>query len=232
MAALVNIDPALAPSLADLDVPLGHPMRPLWRGRLHAMALYVAVPATAALFFSARNGRARFGVGVYAFGLLSMFAVSATYHRWVHTKRARDLWRRLDHATIYATIAGSMTPVVLVAIPDRWGFALLGVMWVGGIVGMLIKIFAWRHQRVVGGTLYITLGWVGAFAIPSLWMHEGVLPAALILVGGAFYTVGAIGLYRRWPTLSPAVFSYHEVWHVSTIVAAAAHLAAVWIIVG
>jgi hemolysin III len=232
VAALVNIDSALAPSLADLDVPLGHPLRPLWRGRLHALALYVAVPATAALFLIARTGRARFGVGVYAVGLLSMFAVSATYHRWVHTKRARDLWRRLDHAVIYATIAGSMTPIVLVAIPDRWGLPLLGVMWVGGIVGMLIKIFAWRHQRVVGGTLYITLGWVGAFAIPSLWMHQGVWPAVLILVGGAFYTVGAIGLYRRWPTLSPAVFSYHEVWHASTIAAAAAHLAAVWIVVG
>jgi hemolysin III len=53
----------------------------------------------------------------------------------------------------------------------------------------------------------------------------------MLLAGGVFYTVGAIGFLKRWPRLSPSVFSYHEVWHAFTIIAAAAHLTAVWTIV-
>ena len=56
------------------------------------------------------------------------------------------------------------------------------------------------------------------------------MPVLLLAVGGLLYTVGAIGFGRRWPTLGPNVFSYHEVWHAFTIAAAGAHLAAIWIV--
>lgn len=227
VGAVVNVE--LAPSH---DVPLGHPARPLWRGRLHVYALIAAVPALAALLSIASGTRARIAVAIYAAGLLSMFAASATYHRWVHTLRARDLWRRVDHALIFAAIAGGMTPVSLLTVPDRWGVPLLSLTWAGGIFGMIMKILGWRHQRIAGGILYIGLGWLGVVAIPYLWSHAGVVAALLLFAGGAFYTVGAIGLYRRWPTLRPAVFSYHEVWHAFTVAAAASQLAAIWIIVG
>lgn len=125
------------------------------------------------LAIEANGARARAGVIVYAVGLCAMLAVSTTYHRWVHTLRARAAWRRADHATIFAAIAGTFSAVAL---------AILGT----------------------------------AAAI------------ALLLAGGAAYTVGAVGFGRRWPTLRPATFSYHEVWHAFTIVAAALHLAAVW----
>lgn len=159
-----------------------------------------------------------------------MFVASATYHRWVHTLRARSLWRRVDHAMIFAAIAGSVTPICLLGVPDGLGLPLLLVMWTGCLVGIAMKIGGWKHQRIVGGVMYIAVSWVGVIAIPALWHRMGVAPAVMMIVSGFFYTAGAIGLNRKWPKLRPEVFSYHEVWHLCTVIAAAAHLAAVWII--
>ena len=211
-------------------MPLGTVARPLWRGRLHVFALFAVVPALAVLIVVARSERARVSVAVYAVGLCSMFVASATYHRWVHTLRARDLWRRIDHAMIFAAIAGSITPICLLGVSDGLGISLLIIMWVGCLFGIGMKIAGWKHQRIVGGVMYIAVSWVAVIAIPALWHNKGVVPGALMIVSGVFYTVGAIGLNRRWPKLNPAVFGYHEVWHLCTVIAAGAHLGAVWII--
>ena len=214
-----------------MDVPLGTDTRPTWRGRLHVFALLVALPMLVILAIVANGARAQIGVIVYAIGLCAMFMASATYHRWVHTMRARDLWRRADHAMIFAAIAGSFTPICLLSLPDRWGIPLLVLMWVGGVFGAAVKFVGWNHARLAGGVMYAALSTVAALAIPSLYQRYGVLPAALMLVSGFFYIVGAIGLNKRWPKLRPSVFSYHEVWHACTVVAAGAHFGTVWMIV-
>ncbi len=218
------------PNTELLDVPLGTDARPLWRGRLHVYALFVVVPMLGALLVLSRGNRARLAVGIYAIGLCSMFVASATYHRWVHTVRQRDLWRRVDHAMIFAAIAGSVTPICVLGVPDGLGLPLLLVMWTGCLIGIVMKIGGWRHQRIVGGVMYIAVSWVGVIALPDLWHRMGAAPALMMMISGVFYTGGAIGLNRRWPRLRPDVFSYHEVWHLCTVIAAGAHLAAVWII--
>lgn len=210
------------------DVPLGCVQRPSWRGRLHAMALVVALPFLVALAIVANGARARVGVIVYAVGLCTMFAVSATYHRWVHTLRARARWRRADHAAIYAAIAGSFTPVCLLAVPDRWNTPMLMFVWAGALFGAAIKLVGWRHATLVGSVLYIGLGWVGAAAIPAVWRRDGVWPAVMLMIGGLLYTGGAFAFSRRWPRRISEAFSYHEVWHGFTVAAAAAHFVAVW----
>ncbi len=95
----------------EYDAPLGTAERPSWRGRLHLFALVTALPLVVLLAVGSDGARARAGVIVYGVGLCATFAVSTTYHRWVHTVRMRAVWRRLDHATIYAAIAGTCSAV-------------------------------------------------------------------------------------------------------------------------
>jgi len=222
---------SISSAISVFDAPLGTAARPHWRGRLHVFAFLAALPLLGVLTVVADGRRARLAVLVYAAGLCSMFLVSATYHRWVHTLRARAFWRRADHATIYAAIAGTFTPICLIGAPNGIGPAVLVLMWTGAFVGMSMKLLGWRHARIVGGILYIGLSWAGMVVMPQLWEHAGIVPALLVMVGGLFYTLGAIWFHRQWPELRPAVFSYHEVWHAFTVIAAFAHLAAVWMIV-
>jgi hemolysin III len=210
-----------------LDVPLGTPWRPSWRGRVHVIALASAVPLLVALAIVADGGRARGGVIVYGAGLCGMLAVSATYHRWVHSLAARVAWRRADHATIYVMIAGTCTALALTSLGTGWAVALLIPVWAVAFAGALFKVVLFDRVHGYGGALYIVLGWTGLLLVVPVWRHSGGLAVALLLGGGVVYTVGALGFNRRWPTLSPSRFSYHEVWHACTVVAAGLHFAAI-----
>jgi hemolysin III len=223
-----SAEPGVVRSNSDLDAALGSPERPSWRGRLHLLALVVVLPLLVLLAVQAGGARSRAGVIVYAVGLCSMFAVSTTYHRFVHTVGARSAWRRADHATIFAAIGGTMTALVLATLGNAAAIALLIAVWLAAALGAVVKAVGHRHADRIGGVLYIGIGWSGIVLVPSLWSRMGAVPVVLLVAGGLAYTIGAAGFARRWPTLRPATFSYHEVWHVFTIVAAALHLTAVW----
>ncbi|HUF96675.1 MAG TPA: hemolysin III family protein, partial [Ilumatobacter sp.] len=213
------------------DVALGHVLRPTWRGRVHVIGLLVAVPAVIALLLNS-TGDARFRVGltVYAVGLCSMLGASATYHRWVHGLRARCAWRRVDHAAIFAAIAGSSTPIVVAALPGARGFVLVGAVWSAALLGAWCKLSRWAGGDRAGTKMYVVTIALGAVAVPWLWARHGIGPAALVVSGGVAYLVGAACFATRWPTLRPTVFSYHEVWHVFTLIAAVAQFVAIWML--
>jgi hemolysin III len=89
-----------------------------------------------------------------------------------------------------------------------------------------------RHRiRLVGITLYLTLGWLGIVTLPWLAGRLGIAKLILLLVGGILYTVGAVVLGRQHPDPSPSVFGYHEVWHAFTVAAGLCHYALIWLLV-
>lgn len=159
-----------------------------------------------------------------------MFAVSTTYHRWVNCLRMRAIWRRADHAMIFAAIAGSTTPIVLLTEPGASGFALIALIWAVALAGAGFKMARWHRGDAVGSGLYAAVGILSALTLPALWHKGGVRPAALFIIAGLMYVVGVVWFAKSFPTLRPTVFSYHEVWHVFTVIAAGAHFAAVWTI--
>lgn len=216
-------------TLADgRDEPLGCVRRPRWRGAVHLIALCVAVPALTLLIAMARDGRTRLGVAVYAVGLCAMLAASTTYHRWVHNLRARAAWRRVDHAMIFAAIAGSVTPIILLTVDSVRGIVLLVAVWSIAAFGAALKLGHWHRGDTVGSVLYAAVGVLGGIAIPALWSQAGAVPGLLFVASGALYGLGSWWFARSWPRLAPAVFSYHEVWHLLTVAAASTHFVAVW----
>ena len=209
-------------------MPLGHHARPHWRGRVHLLALWLSVPAMVVLVVAADGARARIGCVIYALGLCSMFAVSTIYHRWVHGLRARAAWRRADHAVIFAAIAGSATPLALVTMAPATGVWLVVALWVGSGAGVALKLGHWHHGDVAGTVLYFVVSALAACTLPALGRALGPWPVALCVASGGLYVAGAILFGFKRPMLRPGVFSYHESWHVFTVVAAATHFVAVW----
>lgn len=213
------------------DVPMGHVLRPIWRGRVHVLALAVFAPAVVVLVLACDGALGtRLGVGVYAVGLCSTLFVSATYHRWVHGLAARCAWRRADHATIFGAIAGSSTPIVMSAVAGAAGSLLLGAIWSAAIIGAACKLGRSCRGDVAGTLMYAVTVALGALAVPGLLARHGPGPTLFVVSGGAVYLVGAVCFARHWPTLRPTVFSFHEVWHVFTVVAAALQLAGIWML--
>ncbi len=201
----------------------GDPLPPLLRGWIHLVCFFLSVPAGALVIAGAGSGRGRLAALVYATGMTAMFGVSAAYHRGRWSPAGRRRMRRTDHGTIFVMIAGSYTPLCLLAIEGTTGTVVLTTVWVGAGLGFLFALTGVAEKAVLGLLCYIGLGWGALVALPELSRRLSGGEIGLLLAGGIIYTVGGVVLGTRWPNPSPRWFGYHEVWHAMVVVACACH---------
>jgi hemolysin III len=195
------------------------------------VAFFVSIPAGIALVGVARATTARVAAVIFAATLTALYGVSAAYHRGHWSAGAQRLMKHLDHSMIFVFIAGTYTPVTLLALRPAWGITLLVLAWSGAAIGVLVTVLRLERWRSVGFVMYLVLGWLAIVATPQL-VHVLSRPElALLVIGGVLYTVGAVVLARRRPDPHPAVFGYHEVWHTFVVGANACHFALVALLV-
>jgi hemolysin III len=207
-------------------------IKPRLRGVFHQWAFFVSLAAGAALVIAAPAGRATFAVAVYALTVAGLFGVSAIYHRvnWI-SGAARSWMRRLDHTMIFFLIAGTYTPFALLVLDGTLATAILIGVWGGALAGIVLNLVWIDSPKWVTATVYIAVGWIAIFAFPDLISELGVGAMALVAGGGVLYTAGAVVYALRRPDPVPAVFGYHEIFHVLVIAAAALQYLAIAIYV-
>jgi hemolysin III len=203
-------------------------VKPRLRGVSHEWAFFVSLFLGAGLILAADTPKATLAVAIYAVSLSALFGTSALYHR-VNWKRpeTRRWMRRLDHSMIFVLIAGTYTPFALLALDGPIADAILVVVWVGAIAGSIVEMIWIEAPKWVTSIIYLSLGWVAVAAFPELWNHLGPVGTALVAAGGLLYTVGAVVYATQRPDPNPAVFGYHEVFHLLVIAAAAVQFAAI-----
>ena len=204
--------------------------RPRWRGRLHLGGFVVSLIAAPGLLWLADSVTAAIALLIYGLSLMALFGTSAAYHLLARTDRAQRIMRRLDHSMIFVQIAGTYTPVCLIALPPRWGYPILIAIWAAAALGIVVKLLAGVRLLRISNALYIIMGWVALAALPVILNYFTTGEFILLVIGGVIYTVGALLFAIRKPALKPAVFGYHEVWHVFTVAAATAHFAMVLLV--
>ncbi|MCX5741741.1 MAG: hemolysin III family protein [Proteobacteria bacterium] len=179
------------------------------------------------LVASVHDARTRVACAVYAVFLAALFGVSATLHRADWSPRVWAWLRRADHATIFVFIAGTYTPFSLLGLGGTTGTKLLVLAWTVCGVGVL-RAVAWPHApRAITAACFVAAGWVAVAYMPELRAAIDAGSFALIIGGGALFTLGAVIYLVRWPDPSPLVFGYHEIFHLLTIVGCGAHFVAV-----
>lgn len=203
-------------------------VKPRLRGVSHEYAFFVSLVLGTALIVAAQGAEARMAVAIYAVSLSALFGVSALYHRvdW-RTPQARRWMRRLDHAMIFMLIAGTVTPFALLTMDGPLATALLIAVWAGALAGTIVEVIWIDSPKWVAATVYIAVGAIGAVGFPAIIAETGLVAGILIAGGGILYVVGAVVYALQRPDPSPAVFGYHEIFHVLVIAAAAAHFAAI-----
>jgi hemolysin III len=157
------------------------------------------------------------------FSALALFGVSAVYHTGRWSDRARMIWKRVDHATIFVLIAGSYTPFSLMLLSTQHAVILLSVVWGGALVGVFFRLFWVGAPRSLYVPLYLLLGWAAVFYFPEFAREAPTAVMVLLIVGGGLYTIGALVYGYKWPDPSPTWFGFHEVFHALTIAAFIVH---------
>jgi hemolysin III len=211
----------------DGDVPAAVIARPLLRGVFHEVGFWLALAAGTLLLLGADGTRQRLAGAVFAGSVAACFGASALYHRVTWTPNVRAWMRRVDHAGVYLMIAGTYTPVALLALHGDWRPAVLSVVWFGAAVAITLK-FVWvAAPKWLAATFGLALGWVAVTALPELLRNLHPAAVALLVAGGLAYTAGAIVYACGRPDPVPTVFGYHELFHALTIVGVACQYTAI-----
>jgi len=202
-------------------------VKPRLRGVSHKYAFFVSLGCGVALILAASDGRARLAATIYAVSLSALLGTSALYHRVTWRPTARRWMKRLDHSMIFVLIAGTYTPVALLALKGSLASTTLIVLWAGALGGVVFKL-VWidAPKRLLAG-VYVALGLVSAAILGELPAAIGWLGVAGLTAGGLLYVIGAIVYASGRPNPWPRVFGYHEVFHVLVLAAAALQYAVI-----
>jgi len=209
--------------------------RPRARGWIHFYSAIVGAGLGILLVVMAAvssGAVAAMSCAIYAVTMVGLFSVSATYHRHTWTSpRTRTWMKRADHSMIFVFIAGTYTPLAVLAVRGTEGAAMLFIVWIGAAGGVALKMLAPHSPRWLGVPFYVALGWVAIFAMPALLHNGGVAVVVLVIAGGLLYTVGAVFYAIRKPNPWPGTFGYHEAFHVTVTLAALCHYVAIFLVV-
>ena len=201
-----------------------HKFREPVNGLTHlAGAIAAAVGLALLLYLGRQSGQALASLAIYGFTLVLMFSASAAYHLIKSGPRVALFLRKLDHSAIYLLIAGTYTPICLHFFTDPWRFGTLVVIWSLAFIGIIVKLFVIHAPRWLNAGIYLLMGWLSVAAIQEIItaLPSGAL--AWLLLGGLFFTGGAVIYILKKPDLFPGVFGFHEVWHIFVILGAFSH---------
>jgi hemolysin III len=203
--------------------------KPTWRGWIHAVTAPIAAVAGLVLVALAHGQEARWACVVFALTSILLFGNSALYHRVNWSPRMKLALKRVDHANIFLLIAGTYTPLALLALPSSQGVLLLTVVWVGALLGVAFRVLWIGAPRWLYVALYLVLAWsAAAFFVPLFEANAAMM--ILVAVGGLLYTAGAVCYGLKRPNPFPGRFGFHEIFHTCTVLAFLCHWTATLLI--
>jgi hemolysin III len=201
-------------------------VKPTWRGWIHAGTFPVTIVAGILLILLADGAAAKWSSVVFTLTSMLLFGNSALYHRIDWKPKTKLLFKRIDHANIFLLIAGTYTPIAMLALPPAQGTLLLVVVWAGALLGIGFRVFWIGAPRWLYVILYLALGWAAVAYLPAIF-DANAATMVLVAAGGLAYTLGAVAYALKRPNFFPGRFGFHEVFHTLTVVAFLCHWTAI-----
>lgn len=165
---------------------------------------------------------------VFGVSLILLYSASATYHLVVSNDKVISYLRRLDHAMIFVLIAGSYTPFCLIALNGPTGWVLFGIIFTAAVAGVSFKLIWFNCPRWISTVIYVAMGWVSIFLIVPLYKSLSLQGVSLLVLGGIFYTIGAL-IYATKPSfLKFKSLGFHEIFHIFIMLGSLTHFLCVF----
>jgi len=204
-------------------------VKPTWRGWIHAGTFPLAIALGVILIVFADGVPAKVSSAIFVASSLLLFGISALYHRFTWSERARVLLKRFDHSNIFLLIAGSYTPITVLCLPTPKAILLLSLVWGGALLGIGFRIFWIGAPRWLYVPIYVLLGWAAMMFIVDFFQASWIM-MTLIIVGGLCYTAGAVIYGLKRPNPFPGKFGFHEIFHTLTLLAFLCHWTGIFIV--
>jgi hemolysin III len=198
-------------------------------GALHLLGLLFSILALVVLILAGLDSVWKIvSFSIYGATLILLYTFSVIYH-WVPQAWGGEnqLFRKLDHLSIYLLIAGTYTPFCLVTLRGPWGWALFGVVWGLALLGILIQTVYINVDRRFTTLIYIGLGWLVLIAFKPLLETLNINGVWLLVAGGVVYSLGGIVYALKKPNLFK-YYGFHELWHTLVLLGSFLHFLAIY----
>ncbi len=165
---------------------------------------------------------------IFGISMILLYASSATYHLVVSTDKVISFLRRLDHAMIFLLIAGSYTPFCLIALEKTTGLPMFFIIAIIAVIGICFKLIWFNCPRWLSTLIYVGMGWMSIFLIEPLKTALSPEGLTLLVVGGVFYTIGALIYAIKPKFLQSKHLGYHEIFHIFIMLGTYTHFLCVF----
>lgn len=196
------------------------------------LAVFASVPliVKTALSFNRTSTEAMM---IFMASMILLYGASATYHAVNLEGKKLKFFKKMDHIMIFVLIAGSYTPVCVMALGGTLGYTLLAVVWGLALAGILMKTLWVTCPKWLSSVVYIAMGWVCVGVFGPLW---NALPRASffwLLAGGIIYTIGGIIYALKLPLFNAKhkYFGSHEIFHLFVMGGSICHFICMYLFV-
>ena len=164
---------------------------------------------------------------IYFFGVVSSYVASSVYHSCpIRKENSRLLFRKFDHAAIYWHIAGSYTPITLIAMYNygatAWAIGVTVFVWLSAILGTILTFRKIKPHSYFKTACYVLMGLSILVAIKPLYESVGLKVVLFIVAEGLSYILGAVFYSFK------KIKYMHSVFHVFVVLGDVFHMIAVW----
>lgn len=160
---------------------------------------------------------------VFAVSMFLLYMTSGLYHLVVASQKVIEVLRRLDHIMIYVLIAGTGTPLCMLFLSGWWRWGMFAAIWSLAVLGLIFKLVWISAPRWLSTLSYILMGWSVVVAFFPLSRTLALAGMVWLLLGGLFYTVGAVIYATRFPRLKIPGFGFHEIFHLFVLAGSGSH---------
>lgn len=167
---------------------------------------------------------------IFGGSLILLYSASATYHLLSVPPRVEVVLRKLDHIMIFVLIAGTYTPVCLGPLRGTMGYAILIIIWALAIAGVFFKIFRLDAPRWLYTGIYLVMGWLIVLATVPLARAVGLDRLFWLVIGGVFYSIGAVIYGLKKPDPFPGRFGFHEIFHIFILLGSLSHFRFIYLL--
>jgi hemolysin III len=152
---------------------------------------------------------------IYGTSLFLLYTISTLYHSL--RGKAKSVFRKLDHYSIYFLIAGTYTPFALVTLRGGWGWSIFGVIWGLALSGVVLEAVPQGKNRPLSVMIYILMGWLIVIALKPLLAALPFAGFFWLLLGGCLYT-GGLAFY-----FFDEKAHFHGIWHLFVLAGSICH---------
>lgn len=185
----------------------------------HFIGLMMAVFASTPLLIKAAANPGHvhtFSLGIFILSMILLYVASTIYHTLNISAKVNQRLKKFDHMMIYVLIAGTYTPICIIALGDSVGLALLGIIWGLAIIGIIVTGF-WVHcPKWFSSVVYIAMGWTCVLAFTQIINSLPTAAFNWLMAGGVIYTIGGVIYALKLPIFNNkhSFFGSHEIFHL------------------